>query len=887
MMNPSELLLTSSVLILAVLALRHFGRGRLSRRLCYGLWLVVLLRLLVPVSLPSPTSVLNLPAAQSAERFLAQRVEVITPDGAASSRPETAEPAAPEETAPAAETLPQFSPLVLIWAAGALGTSGWFLWVNARFARQLRRARRELPVPESPLPVWVAEGIGSPCLFGLLRPAVYLTPEAAADPVRRRHVLTHELCHWRQKDHIWAAARTLCLILYWFDPLVWLAAAASREDCELACDERTVRTLGEEENLAYGQTLVELVRTRQNPGELGSLATTMSVGRRGLKERVRLIIAAPVTRKSALAALVLMLGILVSCTFTGGVNLTGTEALEALTDSIQYEDSKVSFTIPEGYAPASDWEIRVYGRAAMGDSFMSVHLFEEESSGHLWEAGKTYSIDLAETQYDELWLEATLKGIGQGVATDLLEEAGGGPTVTALPEGYKLVSATLPMNQAEYAPAVPEFELRLAVPESWEVSTAGTEDGPINNLGADLVFRDGETLMGVLGCSGYEPYDGEIAPEDEYKSVYSSLRLSSFEIWDPYTPIQTLDYGETGRMEVQYKDAAWAEAHPEVSNAGVPSLETTGLVSFNRELGVYIALRFEPGAEISDDTLDTIARTVRLSPADADEAQWDYGPTGKRYPGSFSDRYDFSDTVILDADGSNVTGILLDLWYCASAAYDVDDMVLFPWQDTTTFSDGSVYYDLPDYDRVIRSIFTPEAIEAYEASDVVRIQKTDDGRVWRLGPWKTGYSYAMALSGLQAVSVEPDRMVIRAAYETMDGGIDRDEDPTYVPSYRTVDFTVEKTDGIWYVAEYTYPEEAFRLEQEAAVAAVEAALERLHPGASVDTIAYESDSTDGAGQTIRFRVDYSVGTTGYQNTLWTATCSGEGEAWQAAETPAE
>ena len=69
MMNPSELLLTSSVLILAVLALRHFGRGRLSRRLCYGLWLVVLLRLLVPVSLPSPTSVLNLPAAQSAERF--------------------------------------------------------------------------------------------------------------------------------------------------------------------------------------------------------------------------------------------------------------------------------------------------------------------------------------------------------------------------------------------------------------------------------------------------------------------------------------------------------------------------------------------------------------------------------------------------------------------------------------------------------------------------------------------------------------------------------------------------------------------------------------------------------------------------------------------------
>lgn len=65
---------------------------------------------------------------------------------------------------------------------------------------------------------------------------------------------------------------------------------------------------------------------------------------------------------------------------------------------------------------------------------------------------------------------------------------------------------------------------------------------------------------------------GEIAPEDEYKSVYSSLRLSSFEIWDPYTPIQTLDYGETGRMEVQYKDTAWAEAIRRYPMPGCPPL---------------------------------------------------------------------------------------------------------------------------------------------------------------------------------------------------------------------------------------------------------------------------------------------------------------------------
>ena len=260
------------------------------------------------------------------------------------------------------------------------------------------------------------------------------------------------------------------------------------------------------------------MRTRQQPGELGSLATTMSVGHRGLRERVRLIIAAPVTRRSALVGLVLSLGVLGSCTFTGGMELTGPEALDALTRSVRYEDSKVSFTIPEGYAPVSDWEIQVYGRAAMGDSFMSVHLFEEESSGHRWEAGKTYSIDLAEHEYGELWLEAALQGADQGEAIDLLEAAGGGPVVSALPEGYKMVSAVLPTAQPESGPAVPEFELRMAVPEQWEISYAGA---------AELLFRDGETSIGTLACSGYIPYDGEIAPEDEYKSVYADLRLSS------------------------------------------------------------------------------------------------------------------------------------------------------------------------------------------------------------------------------------------------------------------------------------------------------------------------------------------------------------------------
>lgn len=114
--------------------------------------------------------------------------------------------------------------------------------------------------PDALLPVYLAKDIPSPCLFGLLRPSIYISPQAAEDESTLSHVLTHEYCHFRQWDHIWSLVRTLCLSLYWFHPLVWAAAAYSRSDCELACDELAVATLGEEPKAGL----------QQNPGGAGA-----------------------------------------------------------------------------------------------------------------------------------------------------------------------------------------------------------------------------------------------------------------------------------------------------------------------------------------------------------------------------------------------------------------------------------------------------------------------------------------------------------------------------------------------------------------------------------------------------------------------------------------
>ena len=341
-----ERMVTSSVLILVLCALRVLLRGRVSARVMYALWLLVALRLLLPAGLvESPASIMNVvPGAQGVEETL--------------GRPATpAENPAFPETAPA---LPQSGPesvadapvtpagtaagrefWLVVWAAGALAVAVWFLAVNLRLRAQLRRARRLDTGGKEP--VYVAEELPSPCVAGLFRPAIYVTPPCLEDERRMRHVLTHERTHLRHADPLWAWVRCLCLALYWFHPLVWVAACLSRRDCELACDEGTVARLGEEERIPYGRTLVDLVAVGAAPGDLLQTATTMAGRHSAIWERVKLIARRPRMLAAGLAAAVLTAGIAAVCTFTARTEETRTleeylaELPEELADSVVVE----------------------------------------------------------------------------------------------------------------------------------------------------------------------------------------------------------------------------------------------------------------------------------------------------------------------------------------------------------------------------------------------------------------------------------------------------------------------------------------------------------------------------------------------------------------------
>lgn len=331
-------LLTSSVLIALTAALRPWLRGRVDPRVQYALWLAAALRLLVPVNVAhSAYSVQALMSRAEEPAHLAQAIgQTAVPIPGMSyeaaydqalreyQRDKTPQTSFTdlEEVERRARELQARAPTVAelaakyarpVWLAGAAGTALWFLLVNLRLRRLLRDA---LPVEaDCPLPVYVSCKLPSPCLCGTARPAVYVTPAALEGPDRLRHVLAHELTHYCHKDHWWALVRCLCLCVYWFDPLVWWAAALSRQDCELACDEGAIRRLGEGERLSYGRTLVDMIAAGRTP--LFQTATTMTGGGRRVRERIGLIARGPKTAVAVVLAAALILGCAVGCTFTG------------------------------------------------------------------------------------------------------------------------------------------------------------------------------------------------------------------------------------------------------------------------------------------------------------------------------------------------------------------------------------------------------------------------------------------------------------------------------------------------------------------------------------------------------------------------------------------
>lgn len=210
----AEWFVSSAVLAALLIGAHYLLYGKISARLQYTLWLVLLVRLLLPLSIgKTAVSVANL-LPEAEPTAVMQTEPAAAPPAQAASTPEPAAPAAPVQTPAQPVQRPASMPaqaetgsaepeksaqkpavsvrkiFMLVWASGAALLGLWFLFCNLRYGRQLRAGVLRAIAPKEGRPaVRLTQTALSPCLFGLFPPAIYVTMglcagRAAAAPLR-------------------------------------------------------------------------------------------------------------------------------------------------------------------------------------------------------------------------------------------------------------------------------------------------------------------------------------------------------------------------------------------------------------------------------------------------------------------------------------------------------------------------------------------------------------------------------------------------------------------------------------------------------------------------------------------------------------------------------
>ena len=331
-------LLGSVVGVVLMGALHLLGR-RISRAAGYYLWLLVLLRLCLPVWVDLPIPVSQQSAAVIGVTMINPAGDqtggvAAVPPGAQGGRP--AAPEGPTTPAPGPETevpVPQkmdwgavFTAPVLwfgVWALGFVLTLGRYVWSYLRFVRLVRQESRvpdqlALDVlkaldPGGNTVLAVCPAVPGPMALGLLRPTVVL-PEGVEDRGRLEDILRHELTHLRRHDllckWLWAAVTSL----HWFNPLMPVFRREVTRRCELACDEAAAGDLPPVERRRYGDTLLSLAAEPPK----GLMVTTLCEEKEHLKERLVDLVNGRKRSPAALCLTLCLALLLGSCAMVGG-----------------------------------------------------------------------------------------------------------------------------------------------------------------------------------------------------------------------------------------------------------------------------------------------------------------------------------------------------------------------------------------------------------------------------------------------------------------------------------------------------------------------------------------------------------------------------------------
>lgn len=484
--------LTCSVVLVPLLVGKGWLRQHVRAKALYVVWLILALRLVIPVdlSLPEPAVTVEAPSYQVA--LPARTPSANLPAGAQIEEPSAVAGQTAPEAASAVRTIPVTALLSALWLFGVLAAAlvqgGGYLLARRRL---LRDARPDLEAEagqtaaslglKRAVPVRRSRQVRTPMVLGLLRPVLLLPEGQAVDEV----VLCHELTHLKRLDLAYKALLVAACWLHWFNPLVWWMSRAASENLELCCDDDVAAGRDAAFRRKYGELLLSTAEEKPGP----TLSSRFGGSKQAMRDRLTNLFVKKKRGRllacTAVAVLILVGG-LVAC--EGRPAMTDMEALEALEESLSYDGERVSFTIPEG---DREWNIHIAGRAEvewLGG--MSLHFLD----GTDWTPGETYSFELSSLAAQDV-TQLTMH-IFQG--TQEWE-------IDLLPY--------LPYVNSEYG-------FTLTLPQSWRGQVEIREDDPnMQNVtcAASFYMRDAGDqdyagwLAGVYRCTSQEWEETEAA----------------------------------------------------------------------------------------------------------------------------------------------------------------------------------------------------------------------------------------------------------------------------------------------------------------------------------------------------------------------------------------
>lgn len=270
--------ISASWLIFAVLLLRLLLK-KAPKWINVLLWGVVAVRLICPFSfesvlslIPSPQTInpeiaLNSPVIDSGVTIIDNVINPIISEATISIQPEKDI---------------NFFQFILPYLAGVwlVGIAALLIYTLVSFLRLKRKIGTAVLLCDN---IYQSESVVSPFVLGIIKPKIYLPFNMNGQDME--HVIAHEQAHIRRKDYLWKPLGFLILTLHWFNPMVWFGYILLCRDIELACDEKVVKELNNEQRADYSEALLACSVNRRMIA-----ACPLAFGEVGVKDRIKSVL---------------------------------------------------------------------------------------------------------------------------------------------------------------------------------------------------------------------------------------------------------------------------------------------------------------------------------------------------------------------------------------------------------------------------------------------------------------------------------------------------------------------------------------------------------------------------------------------------------------------